>query len=277
MRVLVVEDDCALGGFLLRGLRLEGHEVELVEDGQTALDRMAVRRPDLLVLDLSLPRKDGTEVLEALAGRFDGMAVLVLTGRSDIAVRIQCLNGGADDVMLKPFHFNELRARCRALLRRREQYADPVLRAGGLEMNRIERKVSRNGKPVDLTTKEFALLEFLMQRRGLCCSRSELLREVWQMKADTGTNVVDVYINYLRRKLAAAYVAERPGDEQATGTAVGELACEIIETIRGEGYRLSEPSVAVTTDALLTKKPVRSARPVTMPGVHVVGGFDWRE
>lgn len=261
MRVLVVEDDNALGGFLLKGLKLEGHDVELVEDGQTALDRMAFRRPDLLVLDLSLPKKDGTEVLEALIGRFDGMAVLVLTGRSDMEVRIRCLNLGADDCMLKPFNFSELRARCRALLRRREQYADPVLRVGGLEMNRIERRVSRDGQPIDLTTKEFALLEFLLQRRGLCCSRSELLREVWHMKADTGTNVVDVYINYLRRKLAAAHLAARRGSSQIEEILVSEIGCELIETVRGEGYRLTEPATAFEASPAAAKKPVGSVRP----------------
>lgn len=284
MRVLIVEDDCALGGFLLKGLRLEGHQVEWVEDGQSALDRMADRRPDLLVLDLSLPKKDGTEVLQELLGRFDGMAVLVLTGRSDIEVRIRCLNLGADDCMLKPFNFSELRARCRALLRRREQYADPVLRAGGLEMNRIERKVLRDGQPVDLTTKEFALLEFLLQRRGLCCSRSELLREVWQMKADTGTNVVDVYINYLRRKLAAAYeMAHRSGGQGVVsvlgefGAGFGaEMGAELIETVRGEGYRLSDPAALLVNAGSSAKKPVRSVRSLSDESTGAVANANWR-
>ncbi|MBB5057610.1 DNA-binding response OmpR family regulator [Granulicella aggregans] len=280
MRVLVVEDDCSLGGFLVKGLRLDGHEVEWVEDGQAALDRMADRRPALLVLDLSLPKKDGTEVLEALVGRFDGMAVLVLTGRCDLEVRIQCLNLGADDCMLKPFNLSELRARCRALLRRREQYADPVLRVGGLELNRIERKVTRDGQIVDLTTKEFALLEFLLQHRGLCCSRSELLREVWQMKADTGTNVVDVYINYLRRKLAAAYATAHLGSaepgESVAEIAIGELGSELIETVRGEGYRLSDSSASFARVGDATRKPVRSVRPVSAQESIVAGGSGWR-
>ena len=276
MRVLVVEDDCALGGFLLKGLQLDGHEVEWVEDGQTALDRMADRRPALLILDLSLPKKDGTEVLEALLGRFDGMAVLVLTGRCDLEVRIQCLNLGADDCMLKPFNLSELRARCRALLRRREQYADPVLRAGGLELNRIERKVTRDGQAVDLTTKEFALLEFLLQHRGLCCSRSELLREVWQMKADTGTNVVDVYINYLRRKLAAAYAMAHNGGVGEGETALGELGSDLIETVRGEGYRLAEATASFVGIGATARKPVRSVRPEPMQGSIVVGSAGWR-
>jgi len=136
------------------------------------------------VLDLSLPRKDGTEVLEEMRGRFDETAVLVLTGRSHVDERVKCLNLGADDCLLKPFSFHELTARCRALLRRREQFADPVLRHGDVEMNRMERKVVRNGRLVELTVKEFSLLEFLLMRRGRCCSRSELLREVVLLGVD---------------------------------------------------------------------------------------------
>src|SRR5216684_3076662 len=180
MRVLIVEDDAALGLFLQKGLKLEGHDVSWVGDGEAALVHAAEHRPDLIVLDLSLPRKDGTEVLEEMRGRFDDTAVLVLTGRSHVDERVKCLNLGADDCLLKPFSFHELTARCRALLR----------------------------------------------RRGQCCSRSELLREVWQMSPDAGTNVVDVYVNYLRRKLGAATV---DGDE----------GCPVIETVRGEGYRMA--------------------------------------
>ena len=216
--------------FFRRVLRLKATSVEWLGDGRSAMDRLALRRPDLMVLDLSLPKKDGTEILESLAGRFDGMSVLVLTGRNDVEIRVKCLNLGADDCMLKPFSFHELRARCRALLRRREQFADPVLRQSGIELHRMERKVTRDGTQIDLTVKEFALLEFLLQRRGLCCSRAELLREVWQMSPDTGTNVVDVYINYLRRKLAAAHPLDK----------LGGAGPELIETVRGSGYMLRD-------------------------------------
>ncbi len=225
MRVLIVEDDVALGLFLQKGLTLEGHDVSWVGDGEAALVHAEQHRPDLMVLDLSLPRKDGTEVLAELSGRFDEMAVLVLTGRSQVEERVKCLNLGADDCLLKPFSFHELTARCRALLRRREHYADPTLRHGDVALNRMERRVTRNGRLVELTVKEFALLEFLMMRRGRCCSRTELLREVWQMTPDAGTNVVDVYINYLRKKL---------GGRSLEG---GNGSC-LIETIRGEGYQM---------------------------------------
>jgi DNA-binding response OmpR family regulator len=230
MRVLIVEDDSALGLFLQKGLILEGHDVEWLRDGEAALERLMHHHlPDLMVLDLSLPKKDGIDVLEAILGRCDGMAVLVLTGRNEIEVRVRCLNLGADDCMLKPFSFYELRARCRALLRRREQFADPVLRCGGVELNRMQRRVVRNGVTVDLTAKEFALLEYLLQRQGVCCSRAELLREVWQMPPETGTNVVDVYVNYVRRKLNAVHPE-------------GENAPVLIATVRGAGYLLGHPS-----------------------------------
>ncbi len=172
MRVLIVEDDAALGLFLQKGLKLEGHEVAWVGDGVAALEQVEALRPDLMVLDLSLPRKDGTEVLEEMRGKYDDTAVLVLTGRSMVEERVRCLNLGADDCLLKPFSFHELTARCRALLRRRERFADPVLRHGDVELNRMERRVTRNGRAVELTAKEFSLLEFLMQRKGGCCTRS---------------------------------------------------------------------------------------------------------
>ena len=130
MRVLIVEDDSALGLFLQKGLKLEGHEVELVCDGQTGLDHAQEHAPDLMVLDLGLPMKDGMQVLEEMQGRFGSTSVLVLTGRNGVQDRVRCLNLGADDCLLKPFSFSELTARCRALLRRREHIVDTSLRHG---------------------------------------------------------------------------------------------------------------------------------------------------
>lgn len=224
MRVLVVEDDCSLGAFLRKGMELEGHRVEWVEDGEAALIRASESHPDLILLDLSLPKRDGMEVLAELRARHDDAAVLVLTGRNDLHARVQCLDLGADDCLLKPFSYFELTARCRALLRRRQQFADPVLRHGDLELHRIEHKVTRAGLAIGLTAKEFALLEFLLLHRGECVSRSQLLAEVWQMSTETGTNIVDVYINYLRRKVDVG-----AGNDSRAG---------LIETVRGAGYRL---------------------------------------
>lgn len=226
MQVLIVDDDAALGLFLQKGLRLEGHEVEWVGDGQSAIEWIQEHRPDLVVLDLNLPKRDGIEVLEEMQGRLGDSAVLVLTGRSMVEERVKCLNLGADDCLLKPFSFHELTARCRALLRRKERFADPVLRYGEIEVNRMERRVMRNGVVVELTGKEFSLLEYLIQRQGRCCGRAELLERVWQMSPGAGTNVVDVYVNYLRKKLSAASTEKDNG-------------YTVIETVRGEGYRMS--------------------------------------
>ena len=227
MRVLVVEDDPALAVFLQKGLMLEGHEVERVSDGDAALEMAAQQAPDLVVLDLGLPRRDGTEVLEILRREFPGSLVLVLTGRNKVDERVRCLDLGADDFVLKPFSFHELMARCRALLRRRDRFADPMLRFGGVDLNRMERTVAYEGTRIELTAKEFALLEFLMLRRGASCSRAELLAEVWHSTTEAGTNVVDVYITYLRKKLTGAHADE-------------EVWPSPIETVRGVGYRLRD-------------------------------------
>jgi DNA-binding response OmpR family regulator len=136
---------------------------------------------------------------------------------------VRCLNLGADDFLPKPFSFQELTARCRAILRRRERYADPVLRWDDIALDRLRRSVERAGIPVELTGKEFALLESLMLHRGQTCSRAELLEQVWQMAPDTPTNVLDVYVNYLRRKLGA----------------VSDAPAALIETVRGVGYRMA--------------------------------------
>ena len=226
MRILIVEDDAALGLFLSKGLQLEGHQVDVVGDGKAGLEHALECRPELMVLDLSLPQKDGIQVLEEMQGRFSQTSVLVLTGRNGVEDRVRCLNLGADDCMLKPFSLSELMAKCRAMMRRREQFADPMLRLGGVELNRMARTVVRDGRMVELTGKEFALLEYLMQARGRTCLRSELLREVWQAAPTAGTNVVDVYVNYLRKKLGSV-------------RRLGEGADRVIDTVRGEGYAMA--------------------------------------
>jgi DNA-binding response OmpR family regulator len=244
MRVLVVEDDQTLGIFLQKGLMLEGHDVELVADGDAALELATQQAPDLMVLDLGLPCRDGTEVLEAMRKEFQGTAILVLTGRSEVQERVRCLDLGADDFVLKPFSFHELMARCRALLRRRERFADPVLRFGGVEMNRMERTVSYDGVRMELTTKEFSLMEFLMLKRGRCCSRAELLSQAWHSMPETDTNIIDVYINYLRKKLSASHPEEVSAESA-------------IETVRGSGYRLRDK-----------RKIPRLEKPTDQPQLH---------
>lgn len=158
MRVLIVEDDAALGLFLAKGLKLEGHDVDLAVDGQDGLRHALDHRPDLMVLDLCLPKMDGMRVLEEMHGRFANTSVLVLTGRTSVEERVRCLNLGADDFLLKPFSFSELTARCKVLLRRRMQYADPVLRMGDVELNRIgaDGEPRRAGGGVDRQGVRFA-------------------------------------------------------------------------------------------------------------------------
>lgn len=219
MRFLVADDDPALGMFLARGLETEGHEVRLAKDGQDAVERFVHEMPDLTILDLNLPRKDGIEVLRFVRSVTETLPILILTARSDVETRVKCFDLGADDCMLKPFSLAELRARCRALLRRRRD-TNLVLSQGDLELNRIERTVSRSGSAIALTKKEFALLEYLLLNRGRAVSRAALLEKVWNMPSTSSTNVVDVYVNYLRRKL----------DDNGPNP--------LIHTVRGEGYAI---------------------------------------
>ena len=218
MHFLVIDDDPALGSFLERALEADGHKVRLAGYGQAAVDNFVEQTPALTILDLDLPRRDGVEVLGILRSMSGEPPILVLTARSDMETRVKCLDLGADDYMLKPFALAELRARCRALLRRSR---DPnlILRQRDLEVNRVLRSVSRDGQPVTLTNKEFALLEYLLLNRGQAVSRSMLLEHVWETQS-TSTNIVDVYVNYLRRKLGDA----------------GEAS--LIQTVRGEGYAI---------------------------------------
>jgi DNA-binding response OmpR family regulator len=223
IQVLIVEDDRALGLFLQKCLMLEGHRVVLAGDGQTALEEAALHPPDLVVLDLGLPDCDGTEVLQAMRREHHGTAMLVVTGRGELEQRIRCFNLGADALLIKPFSLDELAALCNSLLRRYERFSDPLLRFGGLEMDRMERTVSYAGRTLDLTMTECKLLEVLLQNKGACSSREELLRTAWRSTPDLCTNIVDVYITYLRKKLATACPAG---------------SCSPIETVRGKGYRV---------------------------------------
>lgn len=221
MRVMVAEDDSALSLFLKKALELDGHAVHQIGDGAAAVEKIQEDMPDMLVLDLGLPHLDGVDVLRALHDRAPSMSILVLTGRSHLAEKIECLNLGADDYLLKPFSMHELLARCRAIGRRRMGASVGVLQHGGLRMDRIQRSVTYEGTVLDFTSKEFTLLEYLLLQRGRAVSRRELLENVWQMSPDAGTNVVDVYVNYLRRQLGAV---------GATG---------VVETMRGEGYGIA--------------------------------------
>jgi DNA-binding response OmpR family regulator len=230
MRLLIAEDDRALGLFLQHGLEGDGHRVRLVRDGSEAVQVFKAEIPDLTILDLNLPKKDGECALGEMR-MFDAEApVLVLTGRQELETRVRCLERGADDVMLKPFSFVELRARCRILLRRKSD-VKMLLRTFDIEINRMDRSVKRSGQSVALTNTEFSFLEQLMLNRGHCVSRSELLHTVWKPESAQATNIVDVYVNYLRRKLH-----DRP-------------PASVIRTVRGSGYMIP---LAMETEARLS-------------------------
>ncbi len=194
MRILIVEDDVALARFIGKGLEEEHYAIDIVHDGEQARTMACESDYDLVILDLNLPKLDGITVLQHLRDR-KRLPVLILTGRTRLEERIRVLDAGADDYVLKPFSFAELSARVRALLRRGGSAQQLKLRVGDLELDRVQRTVARGGKRIDLTSKEFALLEYLMRNAGRRVTRTMIIEHVWNLKFDTGTNVVDVYVN----------------------------------------------------------------------------------
>lgn len=221
MRILIAEDDGSLASFVKKGLEAEHYAVDVAADGEQARAVAGEFDYDLLILDLNLPRLDGVSILRAVRARKPSVPILILTARTKVEDRVQCLDLGADDFLGKPFSFSELSARIRALLRRSHVPAESVLTVGDLKLDRVERRVERAGQRIDLTSKEFALLEYLMRNAGRRITRAMIIEHVWNLSFDTSTNVVDVYVNYLRRKI------EDPSGPQ------------LIHTIRGVGYELS--------------------------------------
>src|SRR5438874_2101730 len=196
MRILVAEDDPALGSFVRKGLEAEHYAVDVSADGEQARAMAGELDFDLVVLDLNLPRLDGVSILRFLRTRKPRMPILVLTGRTRVEDRVQCLDLGADDYLGKPFSFTELSARIRALMRRSHLPAESVLTVDDLKLDRVERRVERAGRRIELTSKEFALLEYLMRNAGRRITRAMIIEHVWNLSFDTCTNVVDVYVNY---------------------------------------------------------------------------------
>ncbi len=221
MRILVVEDDAPLANFVRKGLEAEHYAVDVASDGELARQMALETGYDLVVLDLNLPKLDGISVLNAIRPQKPSLPVLVLTARSRIEDRVQSLDTGADDCLIKPFSFTELSARVRALLRRGPRIVETTLRVADLELDRVARKVERAGKNIELTSKEFALLEYLMRNAGRRVTRAMIVEHVWNLSFDTSTNIVDVYINYLRKKVDEDY------------------SPHLIHTVRGVGYELS--------------------------------------
>lgn len=222
MRILVVEDEPKVARFIERGLREEHYAVDVARDGEAGADLALLHDYDLVILDVMLPRKDGFAVLRELRAAGRGCRVLMLTARDGVRDRVRGLDGGADDYLVKPFAFEELLARVRALLRRKAD--EPlVLRAGDLEVDVKARKASRGGKALVLGAKEFAVLEYLLRHQGEVVSRTELSEHVWDMRFDSMTNVIDVTLYHLRRKVDRGF--PRP----------------LIRTVRGAGYVLEAP------------------------------------
>ena len=213
MRILVAEDDEALAKFVSQGLEAEHYTVDVFKDGEKARAAAHEFNYDMVILDLNLPTLDGVSVLRQLRLKKPSLPVLVLTQRTRVEDRVQCLDTGADDYLGKPFSFSELSARIRALLRRSHLPSESVLEVDDLKLDRVERRVERAGRRIELTTKEFALLEYLMRNAGRRVTRAMIIEHVWNLTFDTTTNVVDVYINY-----ASAQVDQRK---------VGKLALAI--------------------------------------------------
>jgi len=221
MRILIVEDDAALSSFIRKGLEAEYHAVDVANDGEQGRAMALEFDYDLVVLDLNLPGMDGLSILKSVRQRKANLPVMILTARSRVEDRVQCLDTGADDYLVKPFSFLELSARARALLRRSHLPSESVLKVRDLSLDRVQRKVERAGRQIELTTKEFALLEYLMRNAGRRLTRPMIIEHVWNIHFDSTTNVVDVYINYLRRKVDDGF---QPA---------------LIHTVRGVGYQIS--------------------------------------
>jgi len=221
LRILLAEDDSSLCSFIKKGLEAEHYAVDVASAGDEAQFMAEQYEYDLLLLDLNLPRVDGLKVLKHVRGAKPSLPVLVLTARSKVEDRVKGLDFGADDYLAKPFSFTELAARVRALLRRGARPAESLLRLADLEIDRVEHTARRAGRRIDLTSKEFGLLEYLMRNSGRTVSRAMIVEYVWNLSFDTMTNVVDVYINYLRKKVDAGFEPR------------------LIHTVRGVGYKIA--------------------------------------
>ena len=220
MHLLVVDDEPKVVRLLKRAFERDGHTMEVAATGDDALTAATKAKYDAIILDVMIPAPDGLQVCKKLREQGDWTPVLLLTGRGTVEDRVSGLDAGADDYLPKPFSLTELSARLRAITRRAEQSDADVLQVGDLMLDPAAHRVSRDGTPIDLTPKEFALLELFMRRRGEVLSRSAILDHVWDFAYEGGSNVVDVYVRYLRDKV------DRP------------FGTKTIETVRGVGYTL---------------------------------------
>jgi two-component system copper resistance phosphate regulon response regulator CusR len=218
MKILVVEDDRTVGQYVKRGLEEQRYHADLVGDGMEGLRLASGGRYDLIVLDLRLPEMNGLEVLRTLRDRGNTTPILVLTAQDAVDFKVQALRSGADDYVTKPFAFEELLARVEALGRRPKEIRSPVLRVGDLELDSETREVRRCGEKIELTPKEYTVLEYLMRHAGRVMSRTLITEYAWDYHFDPGTNIVDVVINRLRKKVDSGH------------------ARKLVHTVRGVGY-----------------------------------------
>ena len=220
MRILVVEDEAKVANFLKKGLEQSGFEVDLAADGKEGFDRFSDGEYDLVLLDLMLPKMRGWDLIPLMRKSKPALPILALTAKSAVEDRVQGLNLGCDDYLVKPFSFAELLARIQVQLRRGTMLGTAELRAADLVLDPLKRKVTRSGKAIDLSNKEFLLLEYLLKNKDQIVTRNMIVENVWDASFDNFTNVVDVYINYLRNKVDRGFEPR------------------LIQTVRGVGYTL---------------------------------------
>jgi DNA-binding response OmpR family regulator len=220
MRVLVVEDERRLAGIIRRGLIEEGYAVDVVYDGEEAQYMAETTTYDIIILDIMLPKKDGIAVCKDLRSKKINTPILMLTARDSVEDRVKGLDSGADDYLIKPFAFSELLARIRALLRRESLSKTPKIQVGDLVLDTLTREAWRSQRKIDLTTKEYSILEYFMSHPNMVITRTMLEENAWDYEYDSMSNIIDVYIRRLRRKID------------------GEGVDSLIQTVRGAGYRL---------------------------------------
>lgn len=222
MRILVIEDEKKVAGFIKKGMEEETYAVDVAVDGEEGLAMAEINQYDLIILDLMLPKIDGLEVLTRCREKKINTPILLLTAKDSVEDKVTGLNKGADDYLTKPFAFSELLARSRSLLRRGQGEAKTVLKLADLSLDMVSHKVNRNGEEVELTGKEYSLLEYFMRNQGKVLTRTMIAEHVWDYNFDTFTNVIDVYINHLRKKIDKDHPKK------------------LLHTLRGVGYVLKE-------------------------------------
>ncbi len=218
MRILIVEDEKKVAGFVKKGLEEETYAVDVAYDGEEGFHLADMNEYDLIILDLMLPKMDGLEVLTRLRDNKVSTPILLLTAKDEVEDKVTGLNKGADDYLTKPFAFSELLARIRSLLRRGQAETQTELKVGDLSLDMVSHKVNRNGEEIELTGKEYSLLEYFMRNEGKVLTRTMIAEHVWDYNFDTFTNVIDVYINHLRKKIDKKYPTR------------------LLHTLRGVGY-----------------------------------------